>query len=144
MAAVVTVVKQFSVTLDSGTEYALDASTTVTNVGEVINREILVPTSEVTLINIGAAVAAGTLTDIKFCVIKNFDDTNFIRVRLEDTGGHTADLKLAPGDSIDIYNTKINVSATGGAFASFSDIDTISAAADSAACQVGIMAGEPC
>ena len=142
--AVLSVTKQYSVTLDNGTEFSVDYSGTVSNVGEVINREMAIPTSEVTLINIAAAVAAGTLTDLKFCFIKNFDATNFVRIRLEDTGGHTADLKLAPGESFDLFNTKINVSATGGAFASFSDIDTISAEADTASCIVGIFAGQPC
>jgi len=142
--ATVTIENKVSVTLDSGTSYTLDAGTTVQSVGEVINREMLIPTSEVTVINIGATVAAGTLTDIKFCVIKNLDATNFVRIRLEDTGALTSDHKLAPGDFITIFNTKLSVHATGGAFSAFGDIDTISAQADTAACQISVMAGEPC
>ena len=142
--ATISIENKFSVTLESGTSYAVDLGGTVTNVGEVINREMLVPTSEVTLINIGATVAAGTLTDIKFCVIKNLDDTNFIRVRLEDTGAMTSDHKIAAGDSLTIFNTKLSVSETGAGFSAFGDIDTISAQADTSGCLVAVFAGESC
>lgn len=135
---------KYSITLDDGTEYALDLGTTVTNVGEVISRNMLIPTSEVTLINIAGTVAAGTLTDIKFCVIKNLDDTNFVRIRLEDTGALTSDHKILPGKFLVIFDTKLSVSETGASFAAFGDIDTISAEADTADCQIAIMAGEPC
>jgi hypothetical protein len=142
--ATLSIENKFSVTLDSGTSYAVDLGGTVTNVGEVINRELEVPITEVTLLNIGATVAAGTLTDIKFCVIKNLDDTNFIRVRLEDTSGHTSDHKIAAGDYIVVFNTKLSVSETGAAFSAFSDIDTISAQADTSPCLVAVFAGESC
>lgn len=142
--AILSIENKYSVTLESGTSYAVDLGGTVTNVGEVINREMAIPTSEVTLLNVGAAVAAGTLTDIKFCVIKNLDDTNFIRVRLEDTSGHTSDHKIAAGDHLPIFNTKLNVSETGAAFASFSDIDTISAQADTSECLIALFAGQSC
>ncbi len=143
--ATLSITKQYYVTLDSGKEFKLDSSSLVTNLGEVMEREVKVPTaSEVTLILIGAAIAAGQLTDIKFFVIVNEDDTNTCRVRLEDTGGHTIDVLLQPGQSWDVYNTKINASETGAAFASFSDIDTISAQFDTADGIVSIMAGESC
>lgn len=142
--ATLSIENKYSVTLDSGTRYAIDLGNSVTNVGEVINREMAVPTSEVTLINVGATVAAGTLTDIKFCVIKNLDDTNFIRVRLEDTGAMTSDHKIAAGDHLVVFNTKLSVHATGGAFSAFGDIDTISAEADTAECLVAVFAGESC
>ena len=142
--ATLSIDNKYSVTLDSGTSYSVDLGDTITNIGEVINREMAIPTSEVTVINIGATVAAGTLTDIKFCVIKNLDDTNFIRVRLEDTGALTSDHKLAAGDHLVIFNTKLSVHATGGAFAAFGDIDTISCQADTAECLISVLAGESC
>ena len=142
--AILNIENKLAVTLDSGTSYAVDLGGTVTNVGEVINIEMAVPITEVELIKIGATVGAGTLTDIKFCVIKNLDDTNFIRVRLEDTGAMTSDHKIAAGDSLTIFNTKLSVAATGGAFSAFGDIDTISAQADTSPCLVAVFAGESC
>lgn len=140
-----TITKEFGVTLEDGSKFDLNASTQVTNVGEVIRRNVQVPTgSEVTLVLIGAAVAAGQLTDIKSLQLVNLDDTNFVRIRFEDTGAHTVDHKLLPGDAIEIYNTQISVSETGGAFSAFSTIDTVSAQADTGAVNVALFASEPC
>jgi len=146
MASTLSVEKKYTITLDNNRgSYELDAGTTVTNVGEVIRRDTKVEfAAEATLVLVGALRAAGQLTDIKFFVIKNNDDTNFVRLRLEDTSGHTVDHKILPGDSFDVFNTKLSVSETGVAFASFSDIDTISAQADTADVNVSIFAGEPC
>ncbi len=142
--ATLQITKQFSITTDTGKEVALDASTTVENVGEVISRDVKVPTSESTLLLVGAAVAAGQLTDIKFFTIHNTDQNNFIRLRLEDTGGATSDHKILAGSSMDFYNADLSVSETGAAFASFSTLDTISAEADTADVIVSILAGESC
>lgn len=142
--ATLQVTKQYNITTDTGDTLSLEASTTVENVGEVIKRDVKVPTSEATVLLIGAAVAAGQMTDIKFCVIHNTDQVNFIRLRLEDTAGHTADFKLLAGQSFDVYNTKINVSETGAAFASYSDIDTVSAQADSGDVITTLFCGESC
>ena len=60
-----TVEKRYSITLDSGEAYSVDANSKVDNVGEVTKRDVKVPTSESTIILIGAAVAAGQLTGIK-------------------------------------------------------------------------------
>jgi len=143
--ATLTVDKQYGITLGSGRQFSLNASGAVNNVDEVISREAKVPSaSQVTLVLIGALVAAGQMKDIKFCIIQNLDETNFIRLRLEDTGGHTVDIKLLPGDAFDVYNTKISVSETGAAFSGFSDIDTVSAQADTGDVNVAIFSGEPC
>ncbi len=146
MASTLSVEKKYTITLDNNRgSYELDAGTTVTNVGEVIRRDTKVEfAAESTLVLVGALRAAGQLTDIKFFVIKNNDDTNFITLSLKDTGGDTVYHKVLPGDSFDIYNTKLNVSETGVAFASFADIDTISAQADTGDVDVSIFAGEPC
>jgi hypothetical protein len=142
--ATLQVTKQYSITTDTGDALALDAGTTVESVGEVIKRDVKIPTSEATVLLIGAAVAAGQMTDIKFCVIHNTDQVNFIRLRLEDTAGHTADFKVLAGQSFDIYNTKVSVSETGAAFASFSDIDTVSAQADTGDVVITMFSGESC
>lgn len=136
--------KRYSITLDSGEAYEMEANTTVDNVGESLKRDVKVSTSESTILLIGAATAAGQLTGVKFFVVQNNDTTNFAIIRYEDTSGHTVDLKLEPGSAIDLFNDKVSVSETGGAFSVFSDIDTISATADTADVVLTIFAGEAC
>lgn len=137
--------EKYTITLDNGRSYELDASTVITNVGEVIQRDTKVEfAAESTLITVGALRAAGQLTDIKFFVIKNNDETNFLRLRLEDTSGFTVDHVVLPRCSLKICDKRISVSETGAAWVSFSDIDTVSAQADTADVNVSIIAGEPC
>jgi len=143
--ATLSIEKKYSITLDSGREFILDAGGSVSNVGEVAQREFKVPTgSEVEVLTIGATVGAGQLTDLKFMVLVNQDDTNTCRIRLKDTGGDTADFNLQPGQAFDVYNTDLNVSESAAAFASFSTIDTISAQFDTADGILGVYAGEAC
>lgn len=143
--ATLSVTKKYEITLDSGKVVKLDAGTSVSNVGEVMDREVLVPTaSEITLVLVGAARAAGQLTDVKFFVIQNLDTVNTVRLRIEDTGAHTYDVLIEPGGSYDLYNTSLNVSETGVAFSSFSTVDTISAQANVADVLVSVVAGESC
>lgn len=138
------VTKKYSVTLESGKEISLDASSTVENIGEVIDRDVKIPVTEATVLLIGAAIAAGQMTDVKLFVIHNTDQTNFITISLKDTGGSTVYHKLPAGQAFDIFNTKIDVSETGAAFSSFSDIDTISAQADTDPVIVTLISAESC
>lgn len=143
--AQLSIIKNYTITLDSGEEYKMDANSTVDNVGEVLKRDVKVPTaSEVTLLLVGAAVAAGQLTDVKFFVVQNNNTTNFVRIRIEDTSGDTYDIRLEPKQSMDLFNTKLSVSESGASFSAFADFDTISAQADTADVNVTIFAGEPC
>jgi hypothetical protein len=138
------ITKNYSITLDSGESYEMEANTVVDNVGESLKRDVKVSTTEATILLIGAATAAGQLTGVKFFVVQNNDSTNFAIIRYEDTGGHTVDLKLEPGASMDLFNDKVSVDETGGAFSAFSDIDTISATADTSDVVLTLFAGEAC
>lgn len=121
------------------TTYNLSVNETITLTDDnVVKQVITVPTSETDLATIGAVGPAG-LSDLAFLLVVNRDGTNFIRLRLKDTGGHTADFKVPAGQSLMIKTKDINVSTTGGAFASFSSIDTIAAQADTASCDVEIL-----
>lgn len=143
--ATLQVTKQFNVTLDSGKAVSLDAGTTVENVGEVFSREAMkIPTSEVTVLLIGAAVAAGQLKDIKLLVIQNLDTVNYVTVSLKTTGGSTVYHVILPGKSLDIYDKRVDASESGAAFDAFTDIDTISAQANTADVSISILAAESC
>ena len=125
------------------TEYNLSKSHDVVNVTNSANRRVTVPfASEVELIKIGASVAAGQLTKIDALYIINQDAVNFVRIRFEDTGAHTYDVKLKAGESHLIWSVDTNVSETGVAFAAFSSIDTIAAQADTADVDVEFLAVE--
>jgi len=95
--------------------------------------------SEVTLLDAGMIDTGGVL-DFDGVFIINKDDTNFTRIRLADTGAHTYDFSLPAGQFSMIWTRDINVSTTEAAFAAFTSIDTIVAQADTAACDIQIIA----
>ena len=80
------------------------------------------------------------VNDIKQALIVNRDDTNFVRIRVKNTGGATMDVKLLAGQSYIINTNQLSVSETDGAFASFETIDTVLAEADTAECKVEVIA----
>lgn len=123
----------------NGTTYAVSNNESITLTGEdAVLQTVNVPTSETTLANLGA-VGPASLTDLSYLVVINRDGTNFVRLRLSDTGGATMDVKLGAGKAF-VFNTReLSVSATEGAFASFSNIDNIKAQADTAACDVELL-----
>lgn len=127
-----------TVTLN-GTNYSVSVSETIALTDDnAVQQVVTVPTSETQIAGVGA-VGSGSLADVKFGIIVNRDGTNFVRLRLADTGGHTTDVKLLAGEYFVIHNRDLNVSTTEGAFSAFSSIDTISAQADTASCDVEIL-----
>lgn len=123
----------------NGTTYAVSNNESITLTGEdAVLQTVNVPTSETTLANLGS-LGPGSINDLAFGVIINRDGTNFVRLRISDTGGATADIKLKAGEAFLLHSRDLSVSATEGAFASFSSIDNIKAQADTAACDVEIL-----
>lgn len=134
----VTISNSATVTI-GGTTYSIAVNETITLTDDnAVQQVVTVPTSETQIAGVGA-IGAGSLTDVKYGVIVNRDGTNFVRVRLADTSGHTADFKLLAGEYFVIHNRELNVSTTEGAFSAFSDIDKIETQADTAACDVEIL-----
>lgn len=97
-------------------------------------RIMTIPTSEVTVVEFAAAVAAGTFiaANVKYVRITNKDDTNFLRVRVTKISGQTFDVQVDPGKSFLMGNVKESANTNGGAFSAFVDADNISAQADTA------------
>lgn len=110
----------------------------IANIKPFDPRVMNIPTSEVTIMAFGAAVAAGTFiaANVKYIRIVNKDDTNFIRIRCIKTSGQTFDIKLDPGKPFIMGNTKESANTNGGVFSAFVDMDNISAQADTAACDI--------
>lgn len=116
-------------------------SKTISSVSQSMNRLVDVPTAEVELATLTSAVVGkGQSESFNFFSLVNRDDTNFIRLRIFETGGDTADFKLEPGDWFTIWNSKLEVNTAQGAFAAFVDWDTIALQADTATTQAEFVA----
>lgn len=115
-----------SVTISSNTEGYSDTKT----VGTAAEETIL----DQTMLGLAGAL------DFDGVFIINKDDTNFVRIRLADTGAHTVDFRLDAGEFMVFWNRGINVSTTEAAFAAFTNIDTIVAQADTASVDVKVVA----
>ena len=138
MSAILTTTYGATVTID-GTAYTVSNAETITLTNnEAVQQVIKVPTSEIELANLGAQGPA-SLADLSYLVVINRDGTNFVRLRLSDTGGATMDVKLEPNRAFIFNSRELSVSATEAAFASFSNIDNVKAQADTAACNVELL-----
>lgn len=114
---------------------------TIASINEVDKRIVTVPfASEVTLLNFGTAVAAGTFiaANVKYIRITNKDATNYVRIRMKKTGADTFDIKLEAGKSLMLGNPSESVSATAAAWSAFVTADSINAQANTANVDVEI------
>tara|TARA_R100000781_G_scaffold2475_5_gene4031 strand:+ start:4499 stop:4945 length:447 start_codon:yes stop_codon:yes gene_type:complete len=121
--------------------YGNTRSKTYTSNGQILQRIMNVSTSNPTIINFGSADAAGQVVvgDYKYFRITNLDDTNFINLSLYN-GADTAFIKVNAGDSFVLMSNEIDAIDGSEAFGAFADITKISADADTAACDVEIIA----
>lgn len=129
---VVTINEQINI---NGQPVNSENTLTISAINEVDKRIVTVPTaSEVTVMNFGAAVAAGTYVaaSIKYIRITNKDDTNYVRIRVTKTAADTFDIKLDAGKSFMMGNASEAVSGTAGAFSAFVEMTSINAQADTA------------
>lgn len=107
----------------------------IEDINEYDSRIMSIPSSsEVTVIALGTAVAAGTFIrgDMKYFQVTNLDSVNYARIRMKKNGADTFDVRVDAGKSFIIGNPKLNVSASAAAFVTFVDADSISAQADTA------------
>ena len=107
----------------------------IPNINEVGKRIVTIPTSsEVTILNFGTVVAAGTYiaANVKYIRITNKDNTNFVRIRVTKTTGQTFDVKVDAGQSFIMSNVKESASTNAAAFSAFVDADSIAGQADTA------------
>jgi len=124
--------------VDQGGSHTL----TVSNVNEVSRRILTVPTSEVDVLGLSSANGQGDIDRAGFVYLRitNLDDTNFVRIRVNEDTGDTFDVKVEAGKSFMLTADKVEVNTTGAAFSAFVDIDQVSAMADTAAVDIEIFA----
>ena len=129
-AATLTVTITEAVSLNNKS-YGNSNTLTIANINEVDQRILTIPTSEVTVVNYGAAVAAGTFvrTAVSYLRITNKDDTNFVSLKIADSSEQYW-VKLEAGKSFELHNGLIETANT---FSAWADITSISAIADTAA-----------
>ena len=149
-AATMTVTITEAVTLN-GAARGNTNTLTLSNIHEVVERTVTVPTSEVELITMGTAVAAGTFIegDVRYIRITNKDTTNHVGLIFKNENNDEFGVKLDKGQSF-IYNGDLTggvvdtmdaVDAAGLTPNTFADLVNITAIADTGACDVELMVG---
>ena len=147
-AATMTVRLLVSISL-GGQDKGFDHSFTVASVNEVVNRIVNIPTSEMEVLSF-VATNPGTATevglneaDVRFICLTNLDDTNFIQITIISENSNECAHKLEAGHTlmVPISNEGVvdvhDASAT-ALTVSFDDITSITALADTAACDLQV------
>jgi len=125
----------------NGVSYGNTTNKRFSSNGQVLQRIMNVSTSDPAIINFGAADAAGQVTvgDYKYFRITNLDDTNFITLTLFN-GTDSFFYKLLAGDVFLLMSNEMDAIASSTTFGAFADITQIKADADTAACDIEIIA----
>tara|TARA_R100001530_G_scaffold134233_2_gene108728 strand:- start:1685 stop:2131 length:447 start_codon:yes stop_codon:yes gene_type:complete len=125
----------------NGVSYGNTINKTFSSNGQVLQRVLNVSTSDPAIINFGAADLAGqvAVADYKYFRITNLDDTNFITLTLYN-GADSFFYKLLAGDVFLLMSNEMDAIASSTTFGAFADITQIKADADTAACDIEIIA----
>lgn len=139
-AATLTVTHTEAITL-GGQALGVTNTFTVASVNEVYKRVVEVPTSSKTLLTFSSTVGAGTFiaSTTKYVRVTNKDDTNYIELVINGASNNSLCVKLEAGKSFALGIGASAVDANDSAAitsASFVDLSTITAKANSAAVDV--------
>ena len=144
-AATMTVTITESISLN-GTNQGATNTLSLASIAEVSKRIVNVPASEVEIVAMSTAVAAGTFVEstVKYIRITNLDDTNHVVLTFKSEGNHEFAVKLDKGQSF-IYNGDVSggvvdtMDASGSALSlALEDLVNITALADTAACDLEV------
>ena len=147
-AATMTVTVTESINLN-GTNQGATNTLSLASIAEISKRIVNVPNSEVEVVKMGTAVAAGQFIEstVKYIRFTNLDDTNHIGLIFKNENDDEFGVKLDKGQSF-IYNGDISGGVVdtmdaqdGGADLAantFADLVNVTAYADTAACDMEI------
>ena len=144
-AATMTVTITESINLNGMNQGATN-TLSLASIAEVSKRIVNVPASEVEIVAMSTAVAAGTFVEstVKYIRITNLDDTNHVVLTFKSEGNHEFAVKLDKGQSF-IYNGDVSggvvdtMDASGSALSlALEDLVNITALADTAACDLEV------
>ena len=121
-------------------------SKSITNVHDVMERIITVPTSEVVLYTTDASAVAGSIFDrdfVKYARITNKDSSNYVVIRIKNADNDEFAYKLAAGESFILHGHVASMNAVDAAVldigTGWHDISSIKATANSGACDVEVI-----
>jgi len=131
----------------NGTNQGATNTLSLASIAEVSKRIVNVPASEVEVVAMSTAVAAGTFveTTVKYIRLTNLDDTNHITLTFKDEDATEFAVLLDKGQSFiyngDIAGGVVNTMHAGGSAltVSLNDLVNITALADTAACDMEIL-----
>jgi|TARA_Y100000310_G_scaffold40670_1_gene38138 hypothetical protein len=126
---------------------------TVASVTEVFNRIVAINTSQEVAVLTFVATNPGTITvpglneaDVRFVVLTNLDDTNFIQLIITNEDSDEIGIKLEakhsfilPMSNEGVVNV-MDAAAAGAVTPTFGDLTTITAVADTGECDLQIVA----
>ena len=145
-AATLTVTVKESIELNGGEQGATNEKT-ISSVNEISKRIVTVTTSEVEVIAMGTAIAAGTFIegDVRYMRFTNLDDTNFVTLTFKNENDDEFAVKLDagysfvyPADNSDgVVDTMDAIDGTGLTL-SLGDLVNVMAIADTASCDMEI------
>jgi hypothetical protein len=133
----------------AGQDKGFEHSYTIASVAEVTNRIMAVPTSEMAVLvftasNPGSATAIGlNEADVRFIILTNLDDTNFIQITIISENSNECAHKLEAGHSLILPISAEGVVDVHDASAtaltvSFDDITSVTALANTAECDLQV------
>lgn len=131
-----------SVTIN-GTNRGNAISQTISGILDVFERNVTVPTSEVTLYSTHASTVAGAILDkdlVKYARITNLDTTNFIDLRVTNENNDEFVYRVYALQTFILHNHVGTMNATENAAAGLpnGDIVSVEAQANTAACSVEV------
>ena len=124
----------------NGAEHGSENVISITGVTEAMHRVIDIPTlSETTLADFGAATGGSTFIDetAQYVRITNLDTTNYATLRVLGTSEEYF-VRLDARGSFMLFNSKMDANATGSQTASFADVESIGAQANTASLQLEV------
>lgn len=101
---------------------------TISSVTGIDKRIVTLATgAEVTLIDFGSGVSAGTFipANVKYVRVTNKDTVNYARIRVTQTAGQTFDTRLEAGKSFIMGNALESANSTGAAFSALVTANSI-------------------
>lgn len=125
----------------NGTDRGSKIVHSFSNIGQIDERILTVPTYDVDVLLLSSSAAAGTYTtnSFKYARLTNLDDENYLTITvLSGSAGSTSVQKLLPKTSMVLCSSAISGSSEGTSFGAFSDFTAIKASANSSSVDMSL------
>ena len=112
-----------------------------TEIGQIDERIMTVPTYDVDVLLLSSSAGAGTYktSTFKYARLTNLDDENYLTISvLSGSSGSKSVQKLLPKTSMVLCSSAISGSSEGTAFGAFSDLTAVKASANSSSVDLSL------